>query len=209
MKKILSMLIALSILLGCSAAMAEMGVQIIGGSLQEEGQPVSLDDMQLEEAVEVEGWGTITLTSCCFMDSLYQFKEGKHEVAGNWNVFDSGLEADYLLIQADILNNTKNAHDYLSDVEVKAVFDDDVEFAGWFWQYNWDNGTKDYDWGELNGIQNKEFVIAKADQFAIDPYYAGHYCFGCTLPNAVVNGEQPLRLEIRIDGNEITYNIRK
>ena len=209
MKKILATLLVLSLILSCSAAMADMEVQIIGGDQTGSGQPVSLDDLQLEEAAEIDGWGTITLTSCRFMDKLYQFKEGKHEVSGNWIEFSSGTEADYLVIQADILNNTKGAHDYLGDIEVKAVFDDDVEFAGWSWQYNWDNGTKSSDWNDLNGIQNKEFFIAQADQFAIDPYYMGHYCFGCTLPNAVVNGQQPLRLEIKIDGNEITYNVRK
>lgn len=207
MKKILSALLVLTLLFGCSGALAEMGVQVIGGS-QAETEPVSLDDLKLEESAQVDGWGTITLTSCKFENTLYQYKQGKHSVAGNWNMFDSGAEADYLVLKADILNSTKTERDYLASVEVKVVFDDDVEYAGWFWQYNWDNEIKDYDWNELNGIQNKMFVIDKADQFPIGPYYEGHYCFGCTLPNAVVNGKQPLRMEIVIDGNEITYNIR-
>ena len=209
MKK--SILVILCCFLLFSAAHAEMsmGVQVILPDTAEGGQPVSLDDLKLNEAAEIDGWGTITLTSCRFLDALHQYKQGKHTVQGNWDRFNSGSEADYLIIQADILNSTKSERDYLSNVEVKAIFDDDVEYIGWYWQYNWDNETKNYEWNELNGIQNKEFVITKADQFAIGPYYAGHYCFGCTLPNAVVNGKQPLRLEIKIDGNEITYHVRK
>lgn len=45
--------------------------------------------------------------------------------------------------------------------------------------------------------------------FAAGPMYTGHYAFGCTLPNAVVNSKKPLRMVITIDGNELTYNIRK
>ena len=59
------------------------------------------------------------------------------------------------------------------------------------------------------GKQNKNWVIDPADNFEIDPMYSGHYVFGCTLPNAVVNSEKPLRMVITIDGNELTYNIRK
>ena len=207
MKKMLACLIAVVLWLVPLGAFAEMGVQIIGGG-EMSSDTVSLDDMQTGAAAEVDGWGTITLTDCKFQDELYQYKEGKHEVAGNWNVFKSGEEADYLVVKLDILNNTKAERNYLSDVEVKAVFMDDVEFAGWSYQYNWDNGVKNSDWGELNGIQNKEMVISAADQFAIMPFYIGHYCFGCTLPNTVVTSSEPLRLEVKIDGNELTYNLR-
>ena len=53
------------------------------------------------------------------------------------------------------------------------------------------------------------FVVNPADQFLIDPMYAGHYVFGCTLPNAIINSTAPLRMEIRLGENELTYNIRK
>lgn len=209
MKKLLMVMLVLAMVVGSSAALAEnMGVQVIGGS-EIESDPVSLTDIKIGAEAEIDGWGMITLTDGKYIDSLNQYKQGKTTVAGNWVRFNSGEEADYFIIQADILNTTKTEKDYLSDVEVKAVFDDDIEYAGWFYQYNWDNETKDTEWNELNGIQNKEFVIDKADQFSIGPYYAGHYCFGCTLPNAVVNSKKPLRIEISIDGNEITYNIRK
>ncbi len=207
MKKMLALLVVLT-LVPFTAFAADMGVQIIPGP-EMETEPVSLDDLKLEESAKIDGWGTITLTFCDFQDNLTQYNKGKHEVAGNWSRFESGVEADYMILKADILNSTRTERDYLANVEVKVIFDDDVEFAGWFWQYNWDNGVKNSDWGDLNGIQNKELVIDKADQFPIGPYYVGHYCFGCTLPNAIVNGEEPLRMEITIDGNKITYNYRQ
>lgn len=208
MKKYFVMMLAVMLVFASVSAMAmDMGVQVIGGSF--ESQTVSLDDMQLETAAEIEGWGTITLTECKFEDLLHQYKQGKTTVEGNWNRFESGVEADYLILKANILNTTNASKDYLKDCTVKVVFNDDAEFAGWSWQYNWDNKTKDYDWDELNGIQNKEFVIDATDQFDINGWYEGHYCFGCTLPNAVVNGTAPLRMEITIGGNELTYNIRK
>lgn len=208
MKRMIGLLAALVLVMVPFGALADgMGVQIIGGD-DLASETASLDDLQIGVAAEAESWGTVTITDCRFQDVLYQYKEGKHEVAGNWNCFNSGNEADYLIVKLDILNNTKAERDYLSNIEVKAVFMDDVEFAGWSYQYNWDNGIKDKEWEDLNGIQNKEFVIDPADQFAIMPYYIGHYCFGCTLPNTVVTSKEPLRLEVKIDGNELTYNVR-
>lgn len=210
MRKIVTMVaLALAMALCAGGALADgMGVQIIGGDVTV-AQTVTLDDLPLGEAVEVDYWGTITATACKYVDGLHQYAQGRNDVGVSRFAFESGIEAEYLLLQCDIVNTTAQTQDYLAQCEVKAVINDDAEFAGWCWQYNWSNGTEDYGWGELNGIQNKEVVIDKADQFAIDPWYTGHYVFGCTLPNAAVESELPLRLEINIGGNEITYHIRK
>ena len=47
--------------------------------------------------------------------------------------------------------------------------------------------------------------LKSKDGFIVD----GHYAFGCTLPNSVVKSKKPLSMVININGNEITYNIRK
>jgi len=208
MKKLIVLMLAVLMVMSTAALGEGMGVQIISGEnlLTEE---VSLDDLQLNADVEVDGWGNFTALAYKVYDNLHQYKQGKTSVENNWNRFSSGVEAEYVLLQANILNTTNDSHDYLAECEVKVIFNDSTEFAGWFYQYNWDNGTKDKDWNELNGIQNKEFVIDKADQFPIDPWYVGHYAFGCTLPNAVIESKAPLAMIITIDGNEITYNIRK
>jgi len=208
MKRLALILLACLLMLNGAALGEGMGIQIIGGE-DIFGDEVTLDDLQLNAAVEVDGWGTFTGTAYKVVNDAYWYKQGKTTVAGNWNHVSSGVEAEYALLQADILNVTNDPKDYLSNCEVKVIFNDSTEFAGWVQQYNWDNDVKDSDWDQLNGIQNKEFFIDEADRFPINPWYVGHYCFGCTLPNAVVESTAPLAMVITIDGNEITYNIRK
>ena len=54
------------------------------------------------------------------------------------------------------------------------------------------------------------YVYAEEENvFNIQPMYEGHYLFGCKLPNAVVNGSEPLSMKITMDGNEFTYHMRK
>jgi len=216
MKKILSMLLVLSMLLTASAALAEgMGVQVIGGP-ETETEPVSLDDIKLNASAEIEGYATITPTSFAFVDLLGTYRAGKtaprysngYDSESEW--YKSGAEAEYAVLKIDFLNTAMTPKDFLSQYEVKVVFDDKYEYAGWGYQYNYNNSTEKHsNFGQSSGCQNTEWVINKADNFAIDPMYEGHYCFGCTLPNAVVNSKLPLRIVITIDGNEITYNIRK
>ena len=63
----------------------------------------------------------------------------------------------------------------------------------------------------IGGTDGDEAVqaINSEKNFVIEPMYPKRYAFGCTLPNAVVSSKKPLRMEITIDGNEITYNIRR
>ena len=204
MKKLILLLVFALLLV--STAAAEMGVQIIKNTAVE---AVSLDDLKLEATVEVDDFGEITLTACKFLDEVFQFKQGQTTVPNNWTGFYSGQDAEFLVLQADILNTNHESIDYLKDCTVRVIFNDSAEFGGWSYQYNWDNGTKDYDWGINNGSQNKEFFVHRDDQYPIDSWYMGHFCFGCTLPNAVVTRKEPLRVEITIGDVEMTYHIRK
>lgn len=211
MKKILSMLLVLSMLLGCSVAMAEMGVQVIGGP-DVDSEPVSLDDVKLNTKVTIDGYGELTLTQFTYENRLLSYEAGS---SINAMGYDSGADADFAILRADITNIAVTARDFLANCEVKCVFDDVYEYQGWVYQYNYDNKTGEYSYsrfsnGDCVGYTDAQtFVIAKDDNFAINPMYTGHYCFGCTLPNAVVNSKKPLRIVIMMDGNEITYNIRK
>ena len=211
MKKVLSVLLVLSMLLTASAALAEgMGVQMIGGP-DISTDPVSLDDIQIGTSVDVEGYATFLPTSFGYLDGLGAYKAGKNEVGYNFNDnntwAESGNDAEYAVLRIDITNLNIKDKNFLEDCTIKVVYDDIYEYAGWAFQYNYDN--KSYDRHAYKNEQNENYVINEADIFAIGPMYTGHYCFGCTLPNAVVEGKQPLRMEITIDGNEITYNIRK
>ena len=234
MKRILSMLLVLTMLFGCSAAMAaDLGVQVIGGSDAETG-PASLDNLQLEATVEVPGWGDITPVSYDESDCIMVRKPGQLgkiwlwsysgssyvSELGAWYKFEmevkckehgdeeypwwcegwvthyqSKSQADFALLTMDILNTTTAKVDYLKNCTVKVIFDNNIEYAGWCYQRDLD--------------LNRCTWIDPADNFTIDPYYVGHYVFGCTLPNAIFTSKKPLRMVITMDDKELTYNIRK
>lgn len=194
-----------------------MGVKMISSKSQATST-VSLDDLKLNVDVPIEGYGIIKATSFEFFDWLAYYSEGttapsQNNTAGNKNVWRTGSEADFAMLRMDITNRMTKPKDFLENVKVKVIFEDYYEFEGWYYQFNYDNsyhnGAHYYNSSIDNGKQNTKWVISKKDQFAISPMYTGHYVFGCTLPNAAINSKSPLRMEITIDGNVITYNIRK
>ena len=197
MKKGWAIALALMLLAGVSAHAAELGVQVISNE-PVTAETVSMDDMKIDMPLDVYGYGTLKLTGFATQNVLRKYKKDSNSATD----IGSGNEADFVVLKMDITNTTNAAKSYLSDVEVKAVFQDSFEFAGWAYQYNWDrsNGDKRY---------SAEIVLHEDDNFAINPWYIGHYCFGCTLPNTVIESKAPLRLEIKIGGNELTYHIRK
>lgn len=209
MKKLISLFLVLVITVVCTAVVfAEMGVQVIGGP-STETLPVSLDDIKLNVDVTIDGYGILTPTAYKVQDTLGYYRQGKTDPDTNW--YNSGQEAEYVLLRMDILNLSTREKEFIENVEVKVVYDDKYEYAGWAYQYNYNNKVhSNSNWyGTDANVQNVEFVIAKEDVFPIGSMYQGHYSFGATLPNAVVNSKAPLRMIITMDGNEITYNIRK
>ena len=210
MKRIVSLVLCLMMVLASTALAEDMGVQIIGGPAVET-EPVSLDDLKLNMDAEIEGWGILTLTGYEVQDGMGYYRSGKNYPVDDGDYNWSGQEAEYVVLYADILNTALAAKDYMENVSVKAVFDDVYEYGGWSFQRNYNNSTSQYEYrlDADKSRQNVRWKINKADQFAIGPMYEGHYIYGCTLPNAVINSKRPLKMIITIDGNEITYNIRK
>lgn len=191
MRKFITVLVILMALLLTTCAFAEgMGVQVIGGP-DTETEPVTLDDFKLKVDAEIDGYAILTGTSFETVDKM-SYYNGSY--SGRTN--SSGEDADYAVLNIDITNTLLKDRNFLDSCTVKAIYDDTYEYGGWCYQYNYDK-SNDYVLGE------------KELEFAIQPMYAGHYAFGATLPNAVINGKQSLRLEINLDGNEITYYIRK
>lgn len=209
MKKILSMILALMMLLTASAALAEgMGVQVIGGP-ETETEPVSLDDFKLGAETEIDGWGILSADTFIIEEGFCVYKQGRDNYCDEYR---AGNDAEFAIFYMNIVNTTTKEKNYLSDCAVKVVYDDLYEYGGWFYQLNYDNDTwkrTDEPWTTYSGKQNFMYGINEADVFSIKPMYEGHYVFGCTLPNAVIEGKAPLKMIITIDGNEITYNIRK
>lgn len=232
MKKLFALLMVLA-MLSASACAEQFAVQIIGGD-SAASQTVSLDDVQLEQTVEIPGFGDITPTAfeqqdCLMLRNAGQLGKiwiwtgsGKHKPDGydqsfafnlkiecaehgdekypwwceEWvSHYESKTQADFACLFMDVLNTTPDTVDFLKDCTVKVVFDDSIEYAGWCYQRDLD--------------LNRCTWIDSSDNFPIEPYYEGHYVFGCTLPNAMFESDAPLSMIITLGGNEITYNIRK
>ena len=208
MKKIFLLLVVISMLFCFSVVMADMEVKLIGGP-DAGTEPASLDNMKLNTEEEIKDWGVVTITGYEVQDKLYYYPKGDHSVISAKHYYSSGQEAEYAFLYMDIVNLTTGEKDFLKDISVKAVYDDIYEFAGWAYQRNYDNETDRYCGQEADkGKQNIRWAINPEDQFSISPMYMGHYIFGCTLPNAVIESTKPLRFEITIDGNEIIYYVR-
>ena len=83
------------------------------------------------------------------------------------------------------MNVQSKDKNYLENVTIKVVFDDSYEYAGWYYQRNYDNESASGDYYCVvpldNKNQNIRWGINPADQFAIKSMYEGHYLFGCTL----------------------------
>lgn len=200
MKRAFAWLVALMVMLAPFGAFAEMGVQIIGGP-ETENEPISLDDIKVDVAAEIPDYALINMTAFEWVDQLWSYPTNRHDGYDCFS-YNSGNDAEYAIVRMDITNLTMSSKDFLSGADVKAVYDDKYEYQGWMYQCNYDYGTK-------NNANPQWNVIDPTENFSIGSMYAGHYAFGCTLPNAVKDGKASLRIVITIDENEITYNIRK
>lgn len=235
MKKILSMLLVLSMLLTASAALAEdLGIQVIGEP-DTESIPISLDDMQLGQEYTIDGYAKIEPVEYLVIDWFGQFnKDAKYgstnntyrssssvyyeEAAlqgdlayyykdANWQ--NSGTNADFIWLKFDVTNLQKTPVPFMKEITVKAVYADEYEFAGWVRQINYDYNRNCYRYG-ADKKGGGTVVLNPDNEEAIDMMYTGTYIIGCTLPNSVFEDEaSPLRLEINMGENELTYNIRK
>jgi len=128
---------------------------------------------------------------------------------------DSGVNAEFAWLLLDLTNLQKKGVNFMEDAAVKVVYQDDYEFAGWIRQVNYDYinvGSEGRDVSRLNAdtFCPNVVVLDPENVENIDMMYTGTYAFGCTLPNSVVEDtKSPLRIEIKLGENDLTYNIRK
>ena len=127
-----------------------------------------------------------------------------------------GTDADFAFLLVDITNKQKTPVLYSEEIIVKAVYDNEFEYMGWVRQfdYNYDtnrstDGTDPADVGPKKYGTFIRATLNPENEKTIDQVYTGHYVIGCTLPNVVVNGTEPLRLEIQLGENTLIYYIRK
>lgn len=128
---------------------------------------------------------------------------------------DSGVNADFAWFMVDVTNLQKKDFDFMQNATVKVIYQDEYEFAGWVRQVNYDYlnyGQEGRDVTRMNYDKRNPNVVVldPANVEAIGMMYTGTYAFGATLPNSVFEDtKSPLQMIITMDGNELTYNIRK
>lgn len=129
---------------------------------------------------------------------------------------DSGESADFVWLMMDVTNLQKTGVEFTEEVAVKVVYQDDYEFNGWIRQIVYDhmeaqNGDKGLSrYGYEKEDYPNEIVMNPTKVETIDMMYTGTYVFGCTLPNYVLEDKKtPLRIEIELGENDLTYHIRK
>ena len=202
-------------------------------------ETASPDDLQLELEAPIDGYASFRPTSFELADRLGYYKRDETKVETNmwyWSLdnfknsndefsfgyYQSGLDADYALLRMDVTNLAKETRDFLEFCSVKVIYDNTYEYTGWVYQSDYDNEThaEITEGDEATYLrfledadkQNMRWAIAQENQFAIDPMFQGHYIFGCTLPNTVVQSKAPLAMIISFgeEGEyQVTYNIRK
>lgn len=140
---------------------------------------------------------------------------------GSWRFNDavwqeSKENAQFVWLAMDITNLQKKTVNYMDELSVKVFYQDDYEFTGWVRQIENSLISKETsDFGVSRYGGNKEdypnaIVLNPEKPQNIDMLYTGRFVMGCTLPNYVVNDKKsPLRMEINLGGNELTYHIIK
>ncbi|MBQ4514912.1 MAG: hypothetical protein II969_18105 [Anaerolineaceae bacterium] len=188
MKKILFFVVLTALMTISSIFAQDTGIQLISGP-KTPADKASMDNLKLGKDVKIYGWGILQPTSFEFIDNFRAYDM--------WSKYGgpSSYDSDYAFLKMDITNTALTGKNYLEDYNVECIFDYNYIYGGFARQY------------DLN--KSKDAVFGKDESFTIMPMYQGHYAFGCALPNAVINSEKPLRLEINIDGNILTYHIRK
>ena len=235
MKKFFVLAVIVAIFASMAVASAEdLGVQVIGGN-STESVPVSLDDLQLGQSYTIDGYAKIEPIEYLVVDWFGQFnkdadynsvddsREKNSHVyyqeaalkgnrayyykAASWQ--SSGNNADFAWLKFDVTNLQKTSVPFMKEITVKVVYADEYEFAGWVRQINYDHNKKCYRYnaGTTGG---GTVVLNPANEEPIDMMYTGTFVIGCTLPNSVFEDEKsPLRIEIAMGENELTYHIRK
>ena len=201
MKRIIAMIIALA-LIGCLPAVAgeKPAFEFI--------VPVTEAELLPGAAVDVGGQFTVSTTAFDFEDDLGYYRPGSDRVGAAGDYYHSGADAEFAVLRVDIDNGSRTARNFLQDCEVRA-YDGVHTYGGWAFQQNFANGiSADLSYGRDSERQNIRWAISAEDVYDIAPSARGHYIFGCTLPNEVVEGEGPLWFEITMKEAKLAYHIR-
>lgn len=121
--------------------------------------------------------------------------------------YDDVLQADTVVLKVGITNTTFKSKNYLDQVSVKMVYNNQFEIKGW-----WHQLKDEYEYVYDTWVYEQKQVfkyVSESNCFQIDPFYQGYYRFGVTVPDYIVKDSKPLYLEITIGDVSMTYIIRK
>lgn len=197
---------------------------------------VKIDNAVFGKAYKLDNYASVTLLGFKFVNMYAQWDDGKASGKINKYCYDaqgvyvrkaadidrkypafeecrfrtSGNEADFAWLKADIINRQKTEANFIKDITITVIYDDEYEYTGWVRQFNYDFSKSEiYSKIKDAGVIGWPVCLSPVDEMPISPMYKGHYAFGCTLPNYVIEDkDSPLRMIINIAGNEIIYNIR-
>ena len=171
-------------------------------------QAQNAEDNQSLGSVDFADYATITFTSFAFCDDIpyvdkawsevvsFPFNSPKRDRWDRDSRYYSGGDAEYALLQVDIVNLTINPQNYKEAMSsIIFVYKDTYEFEGTLYQYN------------ANTYPDRIQTVATKN---VDPMYEGHFAIVCMLPNAVVKDTaSPLKVEIEMADHQIIHHIRK
>lgn len=145
---------------------------------------------------------------CVFYQKPINGKRGYYYEYSSFKT--SGNEADFAWLKVDVRNLQKTEASFMKDISIKVIYDDEYEYTGWVRQFNYDFSKSEIYRYKETTLVGWPVCLSPVDEMSIQPMYTGHYAFGCTLPNFVVEDKNsPLRMIIQIGDSKLTYNIRK
>lgn len=151
------------------------------------------------------------ITGFSFTDRIGYYQVGRYDVGSASDYYESGSDAKFAVLWADIVNQSGGSVEYTDGCEVKVYEGGTNVYDGWAAQLNYENFAQFGDeYGEDSGKQNKRWVVNPKDSIAVSSGGEGHFLFACNLLNTVVNGTESLNMVITLSGGKkITYQIRE
>ena len=164
-------------------------------------RPYYLNDIKTNEEYTIENWGIINVSAIDHWDEYWNSKGYR---SAN---YEGVIESDSIVLTLNITNNTFEPKNYLENVSVKIIYNNQYEITGWWHQLKADYEYV-YDFWTYEQKQVYKY-IPESNCMKIDPFYQGYYRFGVTVPDYLIKDNKPLYLEVTLGDVTMIYFIRK
>ena len=150
-------------------------------------------------------------------DRLHQGNWSPTSLTENSAVWmDAGPDNQFVWFRIDITNVNYSVKDLSKAIVVKVVYANEFEFGGWIRLIDSSKIDLKYSDGAVSRFDYEltqhpsQIVMHPENAISVGYMQTGYYAIGCTLPKYVIQDESELlRVEIEINGETLTYNIRK